>query len=386
MNILVIGDSNSTFMRDYCKNLFVNKVNVRVCILSYTDNLKYNSLYKEWGIEVIYVRPYIEKCSISKTNIFSILIKKAKEIRRDISFNSRIDIMHVHYVDPNILIYLTLLWIFSKRRIMTFWGSDILRIKKENIKLLFPFLYTASNISFMIPEQYRYFCEIFGKRFEKKTKIIDMGNSILNYIDKLRSEDSREICKNEFGISKDKIVIHIGYNKTEEQQHINILKQICALPNILTKRCKFVLPWGYGSDNSEEYEARIKKILQDNPAVNFEFINNFFEGESLAKFRMTSDIFIYGQTTDAMSDSCVEYIYSGSYFLCPTRLWGNYAIISDLSEKCLRYEEFEQLGDILISLLENDINFDNFINKEVSEVIKREKTWENLVPKWEKLY
>lgn len=386
MNILIIGDSNSTFMRDYCENLFVNEINARVCILSYTSSLKYNFLYKEWGIEVIYTKPYIENCPICKTNIFPVLIKKAKEIKRAIPFDSPIDIIHVHYVDPCILVYLAILWIFTKRRILTFWGSDILRISEENIRLLSPFLHTASAISFMIPEQYHYFCEIYGKQFEKKVKIIDMGNCILDYIDELRSKDSKKNCKREFGITIDKIVIHIGYNKAEEQQHIKILEQICSLPKVLKQKCKFVFPWGYGSSDSEEYEARIEELLYNSDGVDFEFVRDFFEGEKLAKFRMTSDIFIYGQTTDAMSDSCVEYIYSGSYFLCPSRLWKNYAIINDISEKCLEYEDFEYLSDTLAEILENEKHYDNCIQSDVKKVIQREKTWKNLVPKWKELY
>ena len=64
------------------------------------------------------------------------------------------------------------------------------------------------------------------------------------------------------------------------------------------------------------YEKEIKDLLNIS-GIDYIFVNDFFSGEKLAMFRMTCDIFVYAQTTDAMSDSSIEYAYAGSLFLCP---------------------------------------------------------------------
>lgn len=105
MNILILGDANSIFMKDFCKHVLKKEDNV--CIVSYTDTKSSLEFYQKMCIKEIYIRPYIEDCSIHLDNIISILIKRKKEIKRVLPFQ-KIDVIHVHYVEPSVLLQLFL--------------------------------------------------------------------------------------------------------------------------------------------------------------------------------------------------------------------------------------------------------------------------------------
>ena len=386
MNVLILGDSSATVLRDFCTRVFADKKD-NVCIFSYTNQSKFSELYDNMGIKEIYIMPYFENCPIRITNIIPTLIRKVKEVKKLLPFTLPADIIHVHYVEPSLLIYLFILWLTARKRILTFWGSDILRISEDNKKLLVPFLYMASSIIFMIPNQYKIFSEIYGDHFKNKVHIIDMGNDILDCIDTIRYDSEKAEIKHEFGFSSHKKTIHVGYNRQKEQQHINVLEQICLLPEAIKARIQIVLPWGYGSVFEEEiYEKEIKNLLDAN-GIDYIFVNDFFTGEKLAMFRMTCDIFVYAQTTDAMSDSSIEYAYAGSLFLCPEWLWKNYSLINCYTDQCIKYLSFNNLYDVLYKILSNnDIKFSNSIGDEMHQTIYKNKAWRFLTPKWRKLY
>lgn len=387
MNILILGDSNSIFLRDYCTRVFADKKD-NVCIFSYTNESKFSELYNDMGIKEIYIMPYIENCPIRITNLIPIIIRKAKEIKKLLPFTLPVDIIHIHYVEPSLLLYLFMLWITSRKRILTFWGSDILRISEDNKKLLVPFLYMASSIIFMIPNQYKIFSEIYGDHFKNKVQIIDMGNDILDCIDELRYNNVKAQIKREFGFSTHKVTIHVGYNRQKEQQHISVLEQICLLPEAIKRKIQIVLPWGYGSDSigGKIYEKEIKDLLNIS-GIDYIFVNEFFSGEKLAMFRMTCDIFVYAQITDAMSDSSIEYAYAGSLFLCPEWLWENYSLINCYTEQCVEYLSFNDLYDVLYKILSNnDIYFSNSIKDDMHQTIYKNKSWRYLASQWKKLY
>lgn len=385
MNILILGDSSDIFVKKYCSYVLTKEDHV--CILSYTNAGKFSELYREMGIKEIYIMPEFEKYPLRIMKIIP-LYKKVKEIKKSLPFDTSIDAIHVHYVHPTLLIYFFVFWVMSRKRILTFLGSDILRASNIRKKMLVPFLYSASSIVFMISKQYEFFCDTYGNKFEKKVRIIDFGNELLDIIDLLRSEYSKIECKQEFGLAVDKVTIHVGYNKSKEQQHKKIIEQICLLSKQMLKKVQIVIPWGYGEETVSGilYYEEIKDFLDMN-GIDYVFATDFLTGEKLAKFRMSCDIFAYAQTTDAMSDSTLEYVYSGSLFLCPEWLWDNYSLINYETKQCIRYEGFDDLYNVVCEILNNmDIHFSNRIENEMQKIIYKNKSWKRLAPRWRECY
>lgn len=384
MNILIFGDANSIFMKDFCKHVLKKEDNV--CIVSYTDTKSSLEFYQKMCIKEIYIRPYIEDCSIHLDNIISILIKRKKEIKKVLPFQ-KIDVIHVHYVEPSVLLQLFFIWISAKKRILTFWGSDILRISRENKKLLRPFLSMASSITFMIPAQYNAFCDIYGNYY-KKVQIVDMGDEIIDIIEDVQTKYSRNSCKKCFGMATNKITIHIGYNKSKEQQHLKLVEQICLLPRTISSKIQIVFPWAYGGENTteeDEYILQLKQLLKQKE-IDYMFVNEFLTGEKLAMFRSSCDIFLYAQTTDARSASTIEYVYAGSLFICPSWVWDNYSIINHVQNICVRYCDISEVKNILYRNISKGDYANSNDNQELRKIIYKNISWKYLAVQWRNLY
>lgn len=385
MNILILGDSNSIFLKNFCKYVLDRKDNI--CIFSYTNTHKFSELYVEMGIKEIYITPYLDNKPLRLISIVPLSLKKMNELNKLLPFGMSIDVMHVHYVDPSLLLHLFAFWVTAKKRILTFWGSDIFRISECSKKVLIPFLHMASSIVFMISAQKDFFCDIYGNKFNKQIRIVDFGNELLDLIDSIRSQDSKRKCKKKFGLAVDKVTIHIGYNKSETQQHIKILEQVCRLPRRISEKIQIVFPWGYGEGDLENIYVEKMKSLLEGENIDYVFLKDFLQGRVLAEFRMSCDIFVYGQTTDAMSDSCLEYVYCGSLFLCPDWLWKNYLLVNRWTKKCVKYLDFFDLGDILYRILDKkEYEYSNYIEDEMRETIYKCKSWGSLSDEWRKCY
>ena len=99
MNIIILGDSNSVFVKNFCK--YVLKKDNNICIFSYTNTHKFSELYEEMGIKEIYIMPYFKNSPIRLISIIPLLWKKTNEIKKLLPFGMSIDVMHVHYVNPS---------------------------------------------------------------------------------------------------------------------------------------------------------------------------------------------------------------------------------------------------------------------------------------------
>jgi len=89
-------------------------------------------------------------------------------------------------------------------------------------------------------------------------------------------------------------------------------------------------------DYHEEVREKIRSITN-----NFKIFENFMQTEDIARFRCCADIFIHGQTTDALSASFQEYIYAGAVVL--NAKWLQY---NELEERGIRYIEFGSFEEI----------------------------------------
>lgn len=384
MNVVILGDSNVTLIREYCENVLIGKDNI--CILSYTNKGVFSDFYKKQGIRELYVKPYT-LTALKKTNVLQEIYRVYKTISEQLPFD-KIDVFHVHYVEASTLVYLAFLWLRSKRRVLTFWGSDILRISKKNKKLLAPFLISASTLTFMIEKQYEIFKTefCFWGRGGHRIKIIDTGSNKLNVLDDVCQKRSKYECKSIFEMMNDRILIHIGYSKDVEQQHLLIIESFMNLSQTVIDKIQVVFPWQYGINaNEEEYIQKIKLLCKQR-GIEHLFAKDFLVGEKLAIFRNSANIFVYGQSTDAMSDTPLEYLYSGSLFFCPQWLEKNYQKIS--KNKCfITYSDFEELPTKINELIMNNkikpIESECLqIKKEIYEI----KSWEKLKHWWRKCY
>lgn len=393
-NVLLLGHSDSCFIRDFCTEV-LDEEGVKVTILSQYYSERYLSSYQKNNVNIInwpdaLVQGITKNISLRRLIEYISCIRK---VNREIVLKNGADIIFVHYVDPVSLLYFYMLWKKAQKRVLVFWGSDILRASDRKVKLLRLFLKQSTAIVFMIPNQYEFFSEKVGHKYDGKVHVLNFGNSVLSRIDNINRIYSKKQCKEKFGFPEDKIIVHVGYNAFKAQQHIEMMKCVTAhiqLP--IAKRVKFVFHISYGKEADFDIYMNELKTIMDNNSLDYVFIDTYLQDDDLAMFRRTCDVFLYGNKTDAQSASPLEYIYAGAMFVCPKWLQSNYKLLNEGNIPHYVYDNFEELGSVFNKCLkeygEKVLNDDKFENIDLKgrKVIKDAVSWESLAPKWRSLY
>lgn len=385
MNILLLANSDSVFVRDFCVKV-LNRKDMDTVILTPSMSENYGREYYKNDIrEVRWPDTFLTGIR-ERVDVVLLRVRERKKLELNTGFREKIDVLHVHYVEPLHLVYFFHFWRKAERRILTFWGSDIFNMSKTAFMLIPPFLKQASYIVFMIENQRDYFQSIFGHRFDDKIRIIDFGNSILDCIDAVEKKCRIEECKRHFDFPLDKLVVHVGYNASKGQQHIEILRRLVQLPPHVLSELFLVFHVSYGyNDDYDNFESQLKDIM-DSSRLGYSFVRSYLQGEELAMFRLTSDIFIYGQKTDARSASPLEYVYAGAKFVCPGWLSNNYELLGQAGNDYYIYHDFTHLYEVLqmcISKADLPKKKTDGLKK---EAIRKEISWDFLAEKWRELY
>lgn len=385
MNILLIGPSDSIFTKDFCMNI-LDDVKMNVTILTQRKAVRYDHDYEEKGIKEIVWPEFFQKGLGRQLLHLGRIKKECNMLLNEAGGQDGIDVIHVHFVEPLHLLYFWGLWKKAGKRILTFWGSDILHASKVKLKLFPVLLKQADNIVFMIPNQYNYFCNIYGNRYNDKVRIIDFGNKVIDEIDKVLSMYSKEECKKHFGLPLDKIIVHVGYNAFREQQHDLILEEMKLLPKDVLLNMKFVFHVSYGQgDDFETYKNHLIEILE-NAEMDYIFLDNYLKEKELAMFRRTCDLFVYGIQSDSRSASPLEYVYTGSMFICPEWLEKNYELLDRAEANYYKYKDFGELNNTIMLCLNEMKENKAKISEKSREIIRNETSWEAVTPKWKSLY
>ena len=385
MNVLVVGKSDSIFIRDYCKNV-LDSAGIRAVILSKEPSKEYHRDYEAIDVkEVVWPDCFLKGIRNCPGALFS-LPRIWRKLRAEIGFREKIYVLQVHYVEPLHLIYFFPIWKEAKERILTFWGSDIYTISPINKLLLRYFLRHASSIIFMISNQHSFFQSLYGHRYDNKVKIIDFGNGLIDELDSVIHDYSKEECKKHFGLPSDKLIVHVGYNASRAQQHLEIIEGLLCLPEKVLSKMVFIFSMSYKREHDfEQYKDQLVSLM-DKAKLKYQFFEQYLQGEELAIFRRTCDLFLYGQRTDARSESPLEYVYAGAEFVCPEWLADNYELLNKANIKYYLYNDFKNLHNSVQLCLENF----NLPNEKISEwsrqKIRDEISWDSLAEKWRALY
>lgn len=359
MRVVMLVNADSIFCKEYVEHVLLGKY--EVLIIS-NRNKRYRNYYRANGIEVLHWTP-------SPTFVGRLTDGIANKIKKD-------DIFHVHYVEPRTLKYLWIPWIKCKKRILTYWGSDLLRHSDKQIRSLWPFLYTADEIIVLNSDMQRRMKTKVSKIKWNSIKRLDFGNSIFDHIEEVSRQMSINECKQYLDLPDDKTIVSVGYNSIREQQHLEMMREVVKLPKELLANMFFVFHFGYGVKTTS-YIKQLYELLQENN-VQYKVIERFLEKREIAILRLGTDIFLYGQTTDAHSESVIEYLYAGSVLIKPK--WLDYSDIKGVSY--YEYGRFEEIEGILESLMEKGIRR-MWQNK---EPLIKQKSWSVFVPKWRALY
>ncbi len=366
MTITVFAPANSIWVYEYVRNVVIPFGFERCCIVS-EESGRYSSFFESNGIMTYTV------CRDGR-------IDEGK-IREVVAKIGHSDILHVHYALCSSRVFKALAAI-SDRVVVSYWGSDLYDCGVLRRVINLPMLFRADCIHLINENMRRNLNRMYCSLFTCKIKVFDFGCSAYDYIDSVIAGSTVEECKEHFGLSSGKMVVSLGYNSLQEQQHEELIKQLDCLDVAIKARLTVVIPWGYGDDD-KEYFGQIETLLQ-NAGIDHLILKRFLEYDEIAILRRASDIFLYGRRTDAQSASFLEYLYAGSIVIKP--IWLKYDELESLGIRYQAYSEFEEIPDMIIKIMNSDITKQReelAINR---DILRDFNSWAAVYPDWRGLY
>lgn len=367
VKILLIGNADSVWIKEYC-DYILHGEKYEVTIFSLYNSV-YKNFYRDNNIKIIIGDSRVSKGRIGR------LFSKVKDVM--CLRKNKYDYIHVHYCS---LSSLRLMCCLRGCKIVTFYGSDIFRVSIENIKKISFYLYFAKKIVLL---NYK-MCERFEnskylRGMLNKVSVFDFGFTNLYYIKNILGSVSKEECKNKFKIASDKIVIAIGYSKSEAHQHTKVLDALKELPEDIKNQICLLFHMSYGecSDNYwNEFQKKLKEIQ-----CQYVIVEEYLTEYDIAYLRLAVDVYINAQLTDALSATMMEYFYAGGMVI--NAGWLKY---EELDKMGIEYKEFHEFRDLPSVLIECINEKEHTWTGRIRDHIWESYSWEYRKDDWLRLY
>ncbi|SKA86236.1 Glycosyl transferase 4-like [Caloramator quimbayensis] len=352
-NILIIRSLYSVYITEYIKKIYAY-LNYIPDLMTFDE--KYYDLKSEGIINNLLV------------------INDENEFLNALNNINYYDIIHIHYVTPLFAKYSKQIKKKCEKLVVTIWGSDYYRSDYEIRRIQKELYDEADLITFDNEETMKDFINFYGDHLKNKTTVNRFGLTALEHIDEIDNYD-KKILKKQFGIPEDYIVITCGYNATKAHNHIKIIQELNNVKNKLHNNIFLLFPMTYGKEQA--YILEVKQLL-DRSGFKFKIIEDFMNFKEVAIYTKLTDIMIQLQTTDTLSASMQEHLYSGNIVI--TGEWLPYKILEDKDIFFIKVKEINELGEKLVEIINNlDYYKEKCKNK---EKIKEISAWDKTIYNW----
>lgn len=306
MKLLVIGDIGIIFTYEYVTEIASKFPNCGIDILSFAPRKEANAQREqrlmELGCRIFYQPSYT---LFKKHKLLHIFIRLGEALRYRIC--RKYDTVNIHF--PGVDSLAVCLWASKKARVVTsLYGSDVLRASKKSLGVIQKLLARSDAVTVASRYIRDQVSEKFGARFDDKTELVRYGSNAAAFMSSAIAGTSKPECKAHFGFPADRITVLCGYNGSRSQRHVEILRQLEKLPEAVGKQLFLVLQCSYGF--SEGYHKELSQALADSPLEGV-IVTDFMQGEVLAKFRNSMDVFLNLQPTDVLSATMIEELEAG---------------------------------------------------------------------------
>ncbi len=292
------------------------------------------------------------------------------------------EIINIHYLSTKKAIITNLLPKKNKI-IISFWGSDLFRQDGVcNYFWTLKSLNRADIIQISSVEMEQTILIKYGFHLKPKIKYAKFlpDYKLINLIEEFRNNDLKiNKFKKKHNIPPHSTCICIGNNGSIGNQHIKTLEAIKNIPQI--QDCTILLPLTYGLN--KEYENTIDHYIKEN-SLNIICFKTFLTWEDLAILRISSDIFITMQITDAMSDTLSETLFAGN--ICITGAWLPYSSFRESGASFIDCKDFSTLPLILTKIINNVHSYKQKCKKNPPKVLSYFYNKENLTNEWYSLF
>lgn len=370
--VLVVGNSNSIWIKEYVSKVHKKLGNEVFLTVFDKPNERYAEEYKIHDIKMINL--FDSKILPSKIYKALKLIKVALTENRIKKFDV-IDIQSPpHSFQAKVLTLLCRL--INTRTIVTFWGSDLMRISKNDSNKVKGILDNSEKINLATKALKDKFREYYGNAYDHKITGAVFGSLAFDDIDKY-VEDKKN-AKERFGLNPNKITVAVGYNGNKEQQHVLAIDALSKLNDYEKSKIELILHLGYGLP--VDYLSEIKQAV-NNSSISCKILLEMYDLETIGKLRAATDIMIHAQTTDALSGTIRECIYAGAVLINP--IWIKYKEFDNLGIDYIQYNSFNKLTDTMRSFLDGKLK----INTEKNRAIMYNNfSWNGTIEKWMEMF
>lgn len=257
---------------------------------------------------------------------------------------------------------------------ITLWGSEVLRATEQEIKNV-EWGYEGANSIKALYKILKRLSNVFNHKYDYKTHLVYFGNTNYDIIDNIPIEKANRIATN-LGIKISKrITVTCGYNGMPPQQHRIIIDALQKLPKETKQNIHVVIPMTYGFNDS--YYQEIKNVLNIS-GLSYIILLQFLKPEELAALRITSDIVINTQTTDAFCGALQDHLYCKNTVIIAD--WLDYPEYDNNNVFYIKTSIENLFNNILYSIEHyEDLKEKTRSNK---EKLKKLTSWSYVLPAW----
>lgn len=366
--ILIIGNSKSIFIKDFCEQFANNNYIV--------DALSLDGLGEIQGARI---NKAIKKNTKGSFNRLGKIIFTQIELRRLLKkFDSDYDCIVIHFIDVRLIFVANDLTNRSKKIVAVFWGSDFYRtswLRKQLQKII---LKKSSAIVFTNPVTAENFRK--GKIASNDIPLVvaRFGLPALDEIKKIRGYQipRLDMCKF-FDLPSDKVLVFAGYNASLAHQQEVIINEFSKIDLIHREKSYIVFPLGYGNPLAEDV---IQRLLAKHDIKNYKILNKFYGFHDIAKLRCITDVLINIQPSDQFSGSMQETLYAGGRVIAGA--WLPYNEISQNGASIRYICSLDEVGAAIELEIKNGLSQNNFGPDSICKYIEKSSSWQENLKIW----
>jgi glycosyltransferase involved in cell wall biosynthesis len=367
MKILLIGNGSDIFAKELSGELKINS-----CEVMFLNTSSLQLILNDGTICDKYANYFCKYKKIPKFNVFIkfFLIRK-------IIVENNFDVINILGSSWQYILLLNFFKKMNAKLVITFYGSDFYRTSNRVKNIQIPLYTYADALTFTNPLTKASFLQYY-KSFQQKSFVCRFGLKTLDYIDKNRLINKKDIRKH-LKYKQDKIIVTCGYNSTNEQQQEKIIQSIKSLDKNILDKIQFIFPLTYGDNVHKEY---IKKILKQNE-FDYIILEEYLYADENAYIKLASDIMINILKTDSFSGSMQEFLYADNIVI--TGEWLPYDIFDSEGIQYEKIKNDKELSD----KIEYCISLFDTLKKDLDknrDIIKKLSSWEVNIQKWIDVY
>ncbi len=292
------------------------------------------------------------------------------------------DIINFHSLSPGTLSFVKYINP-DKKIILSFWGSDLYQINGiKNYYEQFEAIKRADTITVMSYEMELMVLAKFGSGLKNKIvrALLGIKDEMFDMIDEVKKSGVDLNFLEKYNIPHNKIKITICYCGNPICNHLLILDELEKIDNIKKEKIHLLVPMTYGNFSREYLEEVIQRL--NRAKISYTVFEKFLSLEELVKLRVSSDIMIMMNNSDALSGSVNEALYADNLLISaiwlpysPFRLEQIFFLETDFTKLCETVSySIDNFGKIKRQLVNNSNNI-----KKLGAVNPNLQKWINII-------